>query len=106
MTNPDSAKVINEHKSVLPVEVIEHNFGFSEKNSSISFPANSFLYLRTTSLFKLKNQTPTKYCVLLLIPCGNCQIEFYITDRLCPNIAGDNQNAASLCYSENYTFAI
>ena len=52
-TNRDNTKVINEHKSVLPVEFVENNFGFSEINSSMSFPANSILYLRTTSLLLL-----------------------------------------------------
>ena len=53
MPDHNNMKVINEHKTVLAVEVMEYNFGFSETNSSMIFLANSSLNLITTSLLLL-----------------------------------------------------
>ena len=51
MSINNNPEIVNEHKSVLALEVMENNFGFSETNSSIVL-ANSSLNL-LTSLFLL-----------------------------------------------------
>ena len=54
MSNRNNTEIMNEHKSVLALVVMENNFGFSETNSSIVL-ANSSLNLITSLLLLMKS---------------------------------------------------